>query len=44
MLAMKIIYLPARDIVAGKSRGQGPGATFLESPGNFSGMWLVAGN
>ena len=44
MLAMKIIYLPARDIVAGKSRGQGPGATFLESPGNFSRMWVVAGN
>ena len=25
---MKIIYLPARDIAAGKTRGQGPGVRF----------------
>ena len=28
MLAMKIIYLPARDIVSGKSRDQGPRVRF----------------
>ena len=25
---MKIIYLPGRDIAAGKTRGQGPGVRF----------------
>lgn len=38
---MKIIYLPARDIVAGKSRGQGPGVRFSKVLVTFQecGLW-----
>lgn len=33
---MKIIYLPARDIAAGKTRGQGPGVRFSKVLVTFS--------